>query len=137
MTVREHASTVPRFVLVGGTSVLIDALVYALVAALVPSVVLAKTVGYLAGAAFGYGANWRFTFGARRSRYSEVLFVLLYAGSLGLNILVNSTVLALLHDGAGPAVLAFLCATGVSTIWNYVGLSSFVFARGTRVGESR
>jgi polyisoprenyl-phosphate glycosyltransferase len=134
---REHAATIPRFVLVGGTSVVIDAVVYALVGTLVPSVVLAKTAGYLAGAAFGYVANWRFTFGTRRSRYSEVLFVLLYAASLGLNILVNSVVLALLHGGPAAAIIAFLCATGVSTIWNYIGLSTFVFARGTQAEESQ
>ena len=73
-----------------------------------------KAISFVLGAVFAYFANWRFTFGNRRSRYSELLFVVVYALALGLNVLVNAGVRAVLGTDTWPAVVAFLVATGVS-----------------------
>jgi putative flippase GtrA len=118
-----------RFLVVGSVTVLVDAAAYAaLTAAGVPAET-AKAASFVLGAVFAYFANWRFTFGNRRSRYSELLFVVVYALALGLNVLVNAGVRALLGTDTGPAVVAFLAATGVSAVWNFVGMSLFVFHR--------
>jgi putative flippase GtrA len=118
-----------RFLLVGCTTVLVDGLSYTLLSAGEVPVDLAKAGGFLIGAVFAYFANWRFTFGARRSRWSELLFVFVYALALGLNVATNALVRDWLGTGTVGSVLAFLVATGLSAAWNFVGMSLFVFRR--------
>lgn len=118
-----------RFLVVGSLTVLVDAAAYAGLTAAGVSPDAGKAASFLLGAVFAYFANWRFTFGNRRSRYSELLFVVVYALALGLNVLVNAGVRALLGTDTGPAVVAFLAATAVSAAWNFTGMSLFVFHR--------
>jgi putative flippase GtrA len=117
-----------RFLLVGGTTVLIDAAVYqGQLLAGVPHG-WAKTVSFIAGAIFAYVANWRFTFRGQHHRWSVVAFVALYLCALGLNVGVNALVLALVGDERLWQVgLAFVVATGVSSAWNFLGMARFVF----------
>jgi putative flippase GtrA len=129
MTNRTKTGSALRFLLVGGTTVLIDAGVYALLDALRVDYDLAKTISFIAGATFAYFANWRFTFGGHRNRWSEVLFVLVYAFALGINIALNALVRSADPGSALMAALAFLVATGVSAVWNFVGMSLLVFRR--------
>jgi putative flippase GtrA len=125
----QHLSALSRFLLVGSTTVLVDAVTYVLLDWAGVPVDVAKALGFLTGAVFAYFANWRFTFGARRSRWSEVLFVVVYALALGLNVSVNSAVRAWLGTDTVGATAAFLVATGLSAVWNFVGMSLFVFRR--------
>lgn len=130
MGLSDHLRAAPRFLLVGVIAVLIDAVVYALLSdTLEPGG--AKACSYVAGALFGYVANWKFTFGERRSSWAEVAFVATYAISLGLNVGVNALILAVVPAPLGLP-LAFLAATGVSTVWNFAGLSKVVFRRSAR-----
>lgn len=125
--VRADYGKLLRYLLVGCTSVLIDAGIYALLLVLgVPSW-MAKPISYVCGAVFSYFANWRFTFGARRGRFSELAFALVYLSSLAVNLLVNELLLRAFADVWWRAPAAFLVTTGFSTIWNYVGMSRFVF----------
>jgi putative flippase GtrA len=127
---REHRlSSLLRFLLVGGTTVAVDAVTYALLHAAGVPVDAAKALGFLTGAVFAYFANWRFTFGARRSRWSEVLFVVVYVLALGINVVANAAVRHRLGTGTGDATIAFLVATGLSASWNFVGMALFVFRR--------
>ena len=123
----QHLRSLLRFLLVGGTAVVIDAVTYVLLDAAGTPVDLAKALGFLTGAVFAYFANWRFTFGARRNRWSEVLFVVVYALALALNVGANAAVRAWLGTGPVDATIAFLVATGLSAAWNFVGMSLFVF----------
>lgn len=125
----QHLRSLLRFALVGATAVAIDAIVYVAVAAVGVPVDAAKGIGFVSGAVFAYFANWRFTFGARRSRWSEVLFVAVYALALVLNIAANAAVRAWLGTETTGATLAFLVATGLSAAWNFIGMSLFVFRR--------
>jgi putative flippase GtrA len=117
-----------RFLLVGGTTVLIDAAVYQLeLLAGVPHD-WAKMVSFIAGALFAYVANWRFTFKGEHHRWSMVAFVVLYLCALGLNVGVNALVLHVLGgDRLWQVGLAFVLATGVSSAWNFLGMARFVF----------
>ncbi|WP_440708528.1 GtrA family protein [Herbiconiux sp. YIM B11900] len=122
--------SVLKFGLVGGLTVLIDAAVYALLGALGVQLDLAKTISFVTGAVFAYFANWRFTFGRRRGRFSELVFVVIYAASLGINVGINALVRLLLPESwALTLPLAFVVATGASAAWNFVGMSLFVFQR--------
>lgn len=123
----QHLRSLVRFLLVGGTAVVVDAVAYVLLNAVGTPVDLAKALGFLTGAVFAYFANWRFTFGARRSRWSEVLFVVVYALALVLNVGANAGVRAWLGTTTADATIAFLVATGLSAAWNFVGMSLFVF----------
>lgn len=132
MGLNDDAATAPRFLLVGLTAVALDALVYFLLHSHIGATP-AKALGYGLGAVFGYIANWKFTFGARRGAWTELAFIATYLVSLGLNVSSNQLVIGF----AGP-VLAFFTATGISTVWNYVCLSRIVFKRSpTRLEEAR
>ncbi|WP_378147459.1 GtrA family protein [Cnuibacter sp. UC19_7] len=133
------AASAGKFLIVGGTTVVIDAAAYWALSALGLQYDLAKALSFAIGAVFAYFANWRFTFGARRSRWSEVLFVVVYTAALGLNVVVNAGVRLLLpSDWSLTLPVAFVVATGVSAVWNFIGMSLFVFRgrTGQQKGES-
>ncbi|WP_209309079.1 GtrA family protein [Blastococcus sp. CT_GayMR16] len=129
MAREQHLKSLLRFLLVGGTAVVLDAVSYVLLHKAGVPVDAAKAISFLIGAVFAYFANWRFTFGARRSRWSEVLFVVVYALALGINVAANAGVRAWLGTSTTDATIAFLVATGLSAAWNFVGMSLFVFRR--------
>jgi putative flippase GtrA len=129
VTREQHLRSLLRFLLVGATAVVLDGFAYVVLAHLGVAVDTAKALGFLTGAVFAYFANWRFTFGARRSRWSEVLFVVVYALALGINVAANAGVRAWLGTSTADATVAFLVATGLSAAWNFVGMSLFVFHR--------
>lgn len=136
-TASTHAPRIGRYILVGLGSVCIDATVYWLLVTWTGDSVLSKAVSYVSGAVFSYLANWRFTFGKRRSNWSEVAFVLIYLTSLGLNIGINQAALALLPLVWFRTALAYLLATGVTTVWNFVGQSLLVFEEGGKRANLR
>lgn len=126
-----------KFGLVGGLTVLIDAAAYSLLVWAGVQLDLAKGLSFVIGAVFAYFANWRFTFGRRRSRWSELLFVLVYTAALGINVGVNALAVFLLPaEWPLTLPLAFVLATGVSAAWNFVGMSLFVFGHRERSVES-
>jgi putative flippase GtrA len=117
-----------RFLLVGGTTVLIDAVVYQLLLMTDMTHGWAKALSFIAGAVFAYVANWRFTFQGRHHRWSVVAFVVVYLCALGLNVAINAGVLALLgEDRSWQVAVAFVVATAASAAWNFVGMARFVF----------
>ncbi|MCA9133935.1 MAG: GtrA family protein, partial [Planctomycetales bacterium] len=118
-----------RFLFVGGSSVAIDLAVYmALVGTLQP--LSAKAISYIAGMLFGFVGNKFWTFESRRKSVSEPLvYTVLYAVTLAVNVGLNSLCLALLAGIQTPEplarFLAFLLATGTTTVLNFVGLKYF------------
>lgn len=116
-----------KFGIVGSLTVAIDAVAYSILVAWGLEFDLAKALGFAIGVGFGYLANWRFTFGSRRGRFSEVFFVLVYALALVLNVAINAGVRLWLGDDFAALVVAFVAATGVSAAWNFGGMSLFVF----------
>ncbi len=87
---------------------------------------LAKASGYLAGLIFGFFLNKLWTFESKKARLSEpLLYLAIYSFTFLLNLAINRALLAWFGESAMP--LAFLTATGASTICNYVGLKLVVF----------
>lgn len=121
------------FLIVGSLTVLLDFLVYrGLVWTEMLSLNMAKGIGFLAGTVFSYFANRFWTFGHKvHAAGSAWRFGLLYATSLGANVLANSTALTALPPMATSIQVAFLLATGVSTILNFLGMKLFVFNAAT------
>lgn len=92
---------------------------------------LAKACGFVAGTLFAYFANRYWTFGhVKQAPNSVPRFAVLYAVTLGANVLVNQAVLSLAGLDALWVNLAFLVATGVSAVLNFLGMKFFVFKAG-------
>lgn len=117
------------FLIVGSLTVLIDFLSYrGLVWTGAVGIDVAKGSSFLLGTVFAYFANRFWTFGHTAHRPgSPWRFGLLYAATLGANVLVNAVVLKALVDMRAAVHLAFLVATGISASLNFVGMKHFVF----------
>ena len=117
---------VQRFVVAGSLAVGTDMLVYyALLRAITHSP--AKAVSFLCGSVIAYVVNKYWTFEKLERSYAEMArFGTLYAATLGANVGVNKVCLVL---APGQVLFAFLCATGTSTVLNFVGQKWWVFRR--------
>ena len=117
------------FLVVGSLTVLIDFLIYrGLVWTDWMTVDKAKAIGFLAGTLFAYFANKVWTFGHQEhAPNSAWRFVLLYAITLGANVLVNAGCLVLISTLPIAVPVAFLIATGMSAVLNFIGMKLFVF----------
>lgn len=113
-----------KFCVGGGSAVAADYLFYRLLQYLGLEIWAAKALSYIIGAAIGFVINKLWTFGSKKFKTSEIIkYVVLYAASAGINAAVNSLVIWL----TGIKILAFLAATGVSTVINFLGQKFFVF----------
>jgi putative flippase GtrA len=125
----ENRRQVRRFLVVGGLSVAVDFVGYALLVLLWIPTPIAKGLSYIAGMVLGYFGNKHWTFGSRRRSISEpAAFAVLYAVTLVVNIGINSAVMAVL--GPEVRVLAFLVATGTTTVLNFLGMRLVAFRAG-------
>lgn len=117
------------FLIVGALTVLVDFVTYrGLIELQLMGVNMAKATGFLIGTLFAYFANRFWTFGHNSHVPGSALrFVVLYATTLGANVLTNALALKLLSDMASAFQLAFLIATGVSACLNFLGMKLFVF----------
>ena len=118
-----------RFLVVGLLSVATDLCVYAVLSATFElSVTWAKAISYLAGVVVGFALNKRWTFQSSRRTWTEpISYLLLYAVTLGVNVGCNGLVLSWLID---QKLIAFLFATGVTTVINFVGMRLVTFRGG-------
>lgn len=117
------------FLVVGSLTVLFDFLTYrGLVWTGWFSVDLAKALGFLGGTLFAYFANRVWTFGHQEHAPGCVWrFALLYTITLSANVLINAGCLALFSAMSIAVQAAFLVATGVSAVLNFLGMKLFVF----------
>jgi putative flippase GtrA len=117
------------FLLVGVTTVLIDFVTYSGLAWARIPINAAKAAGFLTGTVFAYAANKAWTFGqARHAPGSAWRFTVLYAATLGANVLMNAVALRALAGSSVAVQAAFLLATGTSATLNFLGMKFFVFA---------
>jgi putative flippase GtrA len=133
----ETRRQIARFLIVGSSSVAVDLGLYALLTSYTPLAWgLCKGVSYAAGVAVGFFGNKFWTFESpRRSAAEPALYLLLYAGTLLLNIACNQ--LALAAFGPHHRLLAFLLATGVTMVTNFLGMKFVAFRRGIEVRQKR
>jgi len=117
------------FLIVGASTVLVDFMSYrGLIQFQVMEVDMAKATGFLVGTLFAYFANRFWTFGHKsHAPGSAWRFAVLYASTLGANVITNALALKLLAGTAVALELAFLLATGVSASLNFLGMKLFVF----------
>ena len=115
--------------MVGSLCVVIDAGFYYALASTGMGVGAAKACSYVAGVVAGFLLNKRWTFESHRHSLPEaVSYLALYAVTLAVNVGCNHWVLDYL--GADRRGVAFLFATGVTTVLNFLGLRLATFRGG-------
>lgn len=115
-----------KFLVGGGSAVLVDYVLYRLLIYLGMPVSISKGISYIAGAVVGFVINKLWTFESKQFSSIEIAkYILLYACSACANAGVNKFVLWLFNWH----LFAFLCATGVSTVMNFLGQKFFVFVK--------
>jgi putative flippase GtrA len=132
-----------RFIVAGLVATGSDALVYAGLLASVDGALrtlaapagldapdLAKAASFMVGTGVSYLMNKRFTFQTRGFNGRELAsFLTLYACTFLLNVGVNHAALLVLGQAALERTVAFVIATGASTVANFVGTKLWVFRR--------
>lgn len=124
------------FLVVGSLTVVVDFLTYhGLLWTGALDIGAAKAIGFLTGTVFAYFANRIWTFGDKEPASGSVLrFALLYAVTMGANVVINAFVIALPIKVSWQFQLAFLMATGTSAVLNFIGMKLFVFKK-NYIGE--
>jgi len=83
-----------------------------------------KGISFLLGTIVAFIINKYWTFEKKEKSYKEIIqFSILYTATLGANIVTNKFIL----DIYNMTLLAFLIATGVSTVMNFIGQKWWVF----------
>jgi putative flippase GtrA len=114
------------YIVVGIGSVIIDYCVY-MILSLFVSVIHAKMISYIVGMGFGFFCNRAITFKSNNSLAKDAIgFLFVYTASLFLNVIVNSVTLIIIPE---QKIIAFLVATTVSIITNYLGQKFFVYKK--------
>ena len=118
------------FLFVGLMTVGIDFLAYTtLISLLSIQIDWAKGFGFVLGTCFSYLANRFWTFNDTvHPRHSAVRFISLYFLTLVINVSVNAGALSGLHQLMFIENIAFLTATVISAIINFLGMKWLVFS---------
>jgi putative flippase GtrA len=121
---------VMRFLIVGSTTVLVDLICYFVLVNLDYDTHLSKGISFSAGTVFAYFANSSYTFqGSKRSSLNFFIFCLLYLSTLVVNIVTNEIVLESMSRTNISFVFAFILATTLSAILNFIGMKYYVFQK--------
>lgn len=113
-----------RFSISGAGAVFVDLITYYILINFLPFS-LAKGMSFLTGSFVSFTANKYWTFEKYEKSTIEVIrFYSLYLFSLGVNVLSNSYILS--YD-TGLIYVAFLIATGMSVVINFIGLKYWVY----------
>lgn len=115
-----------RFLVGGGSAVLVDYIVYKVLLYLGIDVAISKAISFISGSIIGFIINKLWTFESKNFSKIEILrYVILYTITASVNAWINNVVLYLFSIQG----FAFLCATGVSTVLNFLGQKFFVFKK--------
>jgi gtrA family protein len=115
-----------RFLVGGGTAVVVDFCVYRLLLLFSWNMDIAKMISFICGAGVGFIINKFWTFERKQFMIKEVLkYVALYTCTGVINAIVNRCTLSIINI----QIMGFLVATGVSTVLNFLGQKYVVFER--------
>ena len=112
-----------RFLVAGISAVITDFIAYYILLDYY-SHDISKALSFLSGTLTAYIMNKYWTFEKYKKSFREIAkFGILYTITLWINVLTNKKVL----DNTEFVFLAFLAATGVSTILNFIGQKWWIF----------
>jgi len=114
---------VKRFLIAGFSAVSTDLITYSILLCFLRHD-FAKALSFVLGTIVAFFINKYWTFEKHENSFKEICrFVALYSTTLGANVMTNQFLL----DRTEQVYLAFLIATGVSTILNFIGQKWWVF----------
>jgi putative flippase GtrA len=117
-----------RFLIIGFITVFLDLLVYFLLINLSVETLFSKGISFSIGAIFAYFANRTYTFKSTIKGFLRfVTFLILYLSTLILNVSSNEIILSLLSNDNFALIFAFVIATSLSAVLNFVGMKYVVF----------
>ena len=112
-----------RFLVAGLSAVGTDLVTYYILLNFLPHDI-SKAVSFLLGTVVAFVINKYWTFEKHEKSYKEIAkFGILYSLTLGANVMTNKMIL----EYTSLIFLAFLVATGVSTVLNFIGQKWWVF----------
>ncbi len=112
-----------RFLIAGFSAVGTDLLAYYILLNFF-SHDISKAISFFLGTIVAFIINKYWTFEKHDKSYREISeFTILYTLTLGANVITNKFIL----DQINSILIAFLVATGVSTILNFLGQKFWVF----------
>ncbi len=115
-----------RFLIGGGSAVFTDYITYKLFMTAGIDRNVAKGLSFICGSIVGFVINKLWTFESEGFKKDEILrYVMLYTCTACVNALINKIVLMVI----AVEMAGFLCATGVSTVLNFLGQKYFVFRK--------
>ena len=119
---------VARFIIVGGTTVLIDLISYFILVYSGFDTYLSKGISFSIGTVFAYFANRKYTFQSSKTGLLRfIAFTLLYLSTLVINVVSNEIVIKLIGDDTTSLLVAFFTATALSATLNFIGMKYIVF----------
>ena len=119
---------IARFLVVGGTTVLIDLICYFILIYMGFDTSLSKGISFSIGTVFAYFANRNYTFKSSTAGFFKfAVFTLLYLSTLVVNVVSNEIVLKLTSQINSSLIIAFLIATSLSATLNFIGMKYIVF----------
>lgn len=113
-----------RFLLVGGTSTILDYVIYMVLSRYI-NYSLAKVISMCCACIYSFFLNKGFSF--RDQSKTDIVQLIKYVTALVVNITVNVLVNALVLEMVGIKTIAFIVATGTAMIVNYLLQKEFVF----------
>jgi uncharacterized protein rv3789/MT3897 len=114
---------ISRFLVAGLSAVGVDFFVYYIMLNFLNHN-LSKAISFILGTVSAFVINKYWTFEKLQKSNSEIWkFALLYLCTLGINISTNKIVL----DYTNITIFAFLIATGISAVLNFIGQKFWVF----------
>lgn len=114
-----------KFIIAGCLAVTTDLLSYYILLNFL-SHNISKTVSFILGTIVAYIINKFWTFEKNKKSYREIYrFALLYTITLFANVFTNKITLELTKN----TFLSFIVATGVSTVFNFLGQKFWVFKK--------
>lgn len=115
-----------KFLVGGGTAVITDFIIYKILLVLGIERTVSKTISFICGSIVGFIINKYWTFRSPVFSVKEIFkYSILYIVTAFINSQVNKYVLIL----SGNEFFAFLCATGVSTVLNFLGQKFLIFSK--------
>lgn len=115
-----------RFLVGGGSAVITDYISYRILLYIGINMSAAKVISYVCGAVLGFVINKLWTFESIGFSKAEIIkYIMLYMVSACVNAGINKVVILVVN----MQIIAFLCATGISTVLNFLGQKFFVFVK--------
>ncbi len=117
------------FGVTGGIATLIDLLFFNIFFILSSAFVLSRMGGIIVSILFNFTSNRNITFKAKKGKIPKQItkFLILYAISMGANVLTGKIVLSLLNDSLLSANIAAISGLIVSIPISFLGLMFWVF----------